>query len=149
MGFGVFIRGKAVHQHELERHIVLLAGRTVGVVLWCVQTSNSVAPSSRDQRAWQLMEDEPDRTLVVDSGAAKHCIPMAALSQEEISSMVPLDSPVSLQTANGVIIATHKVRIWSKDLEAFFEFLVLPNLPLCPDRKPEEIMGYPLNHEGS
>ena len=62
----------------------------------------------------------------MDSGAAKHCIPKAALTDEELPPLEPLDAPVSLQTANGVITATHKVKIWSNDLEAYFEFLVLP-----------------------
>ena len=85
-------------------------------------TTMPVSPS-HDPRGWKLhemdkAEDTADRTLIVDSGTCRHCIPHDALSEEEEKTIEALDVPLSLQAANDIIEAPEKVKIWSHDLQS-------------------------------
>ena len=75
-----------------------------------------VCPSHQDPRAWSLVEDTPgNRSLVADTGAARHCIPFDALTAAEQETMIDLDQLVPLFTANGEIVAAQSVQVFLND----------------------------------
>jgi hypothetical protein len=64
---------------------------------------------------------------LVDSGASFHLISKGHLTPEEIQRIKPAQRPVTLQTADRPISATHVVEIYVQDLDATFLFYVLEN----------------------
>ena len=65
----------------------------------------------------------------MDSGAAFHIINKSLLTNEELRTVRKLDSAVKLQTANGIITATHQAKVKVMELDLTLWAIILKDSP--------------------
>lgn len=101
--------------------------KTVGKTFKPMETSGP-KPCKRRMYA-KLGHGLTSRRFIVDSGASLHLVDLNTLSSEEKKQMCDLEIPISLQTANGVIVAKRWTWIWVKELEIYVKAIALGNSP--------------------
>jgi hypothetical protein len=90
------------------------------------------------------------REYLVDSGAAFHIVNKSLLTNEELRTVRKLDSAVKLQTANGIIAATHQAKVKVMELDLTLWAIILKDSPcLISMGKLCRECGYTLTHEGA
>ena len=86
-------------------------------------------PSSalKDKRKIFYLDSRSGRTYIVDSGASFHLVSRADLSDHEVSTIVALDEPIPIQTANGEVDLDEKCEIFVRDLKVKAWAHILPD----------------------
>ena len=69
------------------------------------------------------------REFIVDTGASLHCIGVEMLTKEEKKTMRPLPEPLDLDTASGIVQATHVATVHVYELGIRVTALVMPDSP--------------------
>lgn len=76
-----------------------------------------------------ILQHSQRRCLIVDSGAAFHVVDLNNLSHAERATIRELDEPILLQSAGGVVRATHVADIYIDELGVTIEGYLLPGTP--------------------
>ena len=86
-------------------------------------------PSSalKGKRKIFYLDSKSGRTYIVDSGASFHLVSRANLSDHEVSTIVALDEPIPIQTANGEVDLSEKCEIFVRDLKVKVWAHILPD----------------------
>ena len=82
-------------------------------------------PSETSRRF--CLEHKRGRRYIVDSGASFHLVSKNNLNSKERHTIVSLDRPIPIQTANGEVELNEKVRICVHDLNVYVWAHLLPN----------------------
>ena len=73
------------------------------------------------------LEHKRGRRYIVDSGASFHLVSKNNLNSKERYTIVSLDRPIPIQTANGEVELNEKVRVYVHDLNVHVWAHLLPN----------------------
>jgi hypothetical protein len=69
------------------------------------------------------------REFIIDTGASLHCIGTELLTDEERKTIRLLDKPLDLDTASGIVQATHEATVYVRELGISVTALVMPDSP--------------------
>ena len=81
------------------------------------------------EKVTQAISSRSLREYLVDSGAALHIISKHALTKEELRTVRKLREQVMLQTANGMIIASHEAKVHVVELDLSLWAIILKDSP--------------------
>ena len=81
------------------------------------------------EKVTQAISTRSLREYLVDSGAALHIICNYALNKEELRTVRKLKEQVMLQTANGMIIASHEAKVHVVELDLSLWAIILKDAP--------------------
>ena len=93
------------------------------------QTEEETAAGNRLHIADYPVPQQPDRTFIVDSGASNHIVCRDDIYAKELKTLRPLQEPIYMQTANGLIVVEEEVKVFVSTLQISVWANVLENTP--------------------
>ena len=93
------------------------------------QAVNSLPKDEQEHFFAKPASEEQERTFLVDSGSTFHLIAWKSLTQKERKSVRKVADPLTLNTANGAVLAEYVVKVWIAQLERLVEAFILKNVP--------------------
>ena len=93
------------------------------------KTEQDMETANAKEKAKQAISSRSLREYLVDSGAAFHIICKHLLTKEELRTVRKLDEEAMLQTANGIIIASHQAKVHVVELDLSLWAIILKDSP--------------------
>ena len=81
----------------------------------------------KSKRKMFYLESKSGRNYIFDSGASFHLVSRVELTDHEASTIVALDEPIPIQTANGEVELHEKCEIFVRDLKVRVWAHILPD----------------------
>ena len=91
------------------------------------KTAEKPSSALKGKRKIFCFDCKGGRTYIVDSGASFHLVSRANLSDREVATIVALDEPIPIQTANGEVDLSEKCEIFVIDLKVKVWAYILPD----------------------
>ncbi len=81
------------------------------------KTPDKLRSALKGKRKINYLESKSGRNYIVDSGASFHLVSKDELTEQESSTIIAIDEPIPIQTANGEVQLHEKCQIFVRDLK--------------------------------